>query len=117
MDDLIARDAALKLELYELEAQRTERTLRWHQDGLSTPMAERAALDARIAAIQLERVKLRPQVVALRTKAHEDRASHLLAALIKQCRAAGMQALVDAARREAAGTGQAHGATIDPTTA
>lgn len=103
MDDLIARDAALKIELYELEAKKAEASRMWFVANIPLGRGERAELDARIATIRMERARLRPQVVALRIKAQEERGNRLLAALIGQCHAAGMPELVDAARREIGG--------------
>ena len=100
-DDIISRYEALKLEICELESTKAEATRAWHESGQATPMGTRAAIDARLAKAKLERMQMRPQVTQIRSKKHHDKGNRLLTALIRQCRAAGMDALVAAAHQDA----------------
>lgn len=101
-EDLIARYEALKLEIHQLIADKAEMSRVWHEEGKATPMSVRAATEAQLAKAQLERYRMRANVTKLREQAHLGRGNRLLAALIHQCRAAGLQNLIDAAHQDAA---------------
>lgn len=99
MDAKIDRYKALRRDLLAVEAEMAEHRRAYLADGVHCPVAVRAELESRRAAMRLEIHDLRPEVVALHESAKKQKHATFLHLLVQECQRNGQSHLVDAARQ------------------
>ena len=100
MDELKARQAAMKLRLLEVVAETAEASRRYVVEQLATPRTTLVALWAEEKQLVLELHKINIVLRAEKAKATELKAHSFFDLLVAKCKASGNSHLVEEARAE-----------------